>query len=328
LNRLTQKLYPDSTAVNYTYDNDSRLTQVSDPTGTYQFTFDNMGRLTGTTTSYAFLTGRNFTTSYAYDAASNRTGFTDPESGATSYYHADGLGSVTSLSNAAGSIANTYTYDSFGKLTASTGSLVNPFQYTARESDTETGLYYYRARYYDTSAARFLAEDPIRFRGGIDFYSYVHNRAPNFRDPRGRAAWGGGIGGSVAGGLFWFGGGADGFFYLVGDTQGNQGYLACSGFGVGAVAGASASVQGGSAMCPNCASICDMEGTFGGAQGFAGIGANGAIGGGASVSNTGVTIFTSGGVGAGAGGGVVGIGGSCTLVWKRHPCPPPCPSKK
>ncbi|PYX58507.1 MAG: hypothetical protein DMG76_08590, partial [Acidobacteria bacterium] len=69
LNRLTKKAYPDTTAVNYTYDNDSRLTQVSDPTGTYQFTFDNMGRLTNTTTSYAFLTGRNFTTSYAYDAA-------------------------------------------------------------------------------------------------------------------------------------------------------------------------------------------------------------------------------------------------------------------
>jgi len=57
LNRLTQKLYPDGSTVNYTYDNDSRLTQVTDPTGTYQFTFDNMGRLTGVTTSYAFLTG-------------------------------------------------------------------------------------------------------------------------------------------------------------------------------------------------------------------------------------------------------------------------------
>jgi len=42
--------------------NDSRLTQVTDPTGTYGFTFDNMGRLTNTTTSYAFLSGRNFTT--------------------------------------------------------------------------------------------------------------------------------------------------------------------------------------------------------------------------------------------------------------------------
>jgi len=57
-------------------------------------------------------------------------------SGATSYYHADGLGSVNSLSSAAGSVANTYTYDSFGKLTASTGSLVNAFRYTARESDS------------------------------------------------------------------------------------------------------------------------------------------------------------------------------------------------
>ena len=44
-------------------------------------------------------------------------------SGATSYYHADGLGSVTSLSNSAGSLAQTYAYDSFGKQTSSSGSL-------------------------------------------------------------------------------------------------------------------------------------------------------------------------------------------------------------
>jgi RHS repeat-associated protein len=106
-------------------------------------------------------------------------------SSATSYFHADGLGSVTSLSNSAGSIANTYTYDSFGKLTASTGSLVNPFQYTARESDLETGLYYYRARCYDASAGRFLREDPSKFDGGINFYSYVTGNAVNLIDPSG-----------------------------------------------------------------------------------------------------------------------------------------------
>ncbi len=422
--------------MNYTYDNDSRLIQVTDPTGTYQFTFDNMGRLTQATTSYTFLTGRNFTASYSYDAASNRTGFTDPENGATgyvydtlnrlqtltppaafsgtgnfgftydalsrrtqmtrpnglksvyaydnlsrmlsvlhqsgattldgasytvdnagnratktdqlagvtsnytydpiyeltqvtqgvnttesytydpvgnrlsslgvspynynasnqltskpnttytydnngntatkvdstgttqyfwdienrmssvtlpgsggtvsfkyepfgrrvyksssagtsiyafdgdnlieetnssgaavaryeqtqnideplamlrsaatSYYHADGLGSVTSLSSAAGSIANTYTYDSFGKLTNSTGSLVNPFRYTARESDTETGLYYYRARYYDPTIGRFIREDPTKeVIKGLNFYAYVRSSAPNFLDPTG-----------------------------------------------------------------------------------------------------------------------------------------------
>jgi YD repeat-containing protein len=46
------------------------------------------GRLTGATTQYTFLTGRNFTTNYSYDAASNRTGFTHPEGGTTSYARA------------------------------------------------------------------------------------------------------------------------------------------------------------------------------------------------------------------------------------------------
>jgi len=71
-------------------------------------------------------------------------------SSTTSFYQADGLGSVTSLSNGAGALAQTCTFDSFGKQTASSGSLTNPFQYTARELDPETGLYYYRARYYDS----------------------------------------------------------------------------------------------------------------------------------------------------------------------------------
>jgi hypothetical protein len=72
---------------------DSRLTQacterserVTDPTGTYQFRSDNMGRLTGTSTQYAFLTSRMLTTSYGYDAASNRTSFTGPENGCSRY---------------------------------------------------------------------------------------------------------------------------------------------------------------------------------------------------------------------------------------------------
>ena len=73
-------------------DADSRLTQVVDPTFSYSFAYDNMGRLIGTTTSYSFLTGRNFTTAYTYDKASNRTGFTDPESGSTTYAYDTGCG--------------------------------------------------------------------------------------------------------------------------------------------------------------------------------------------------------------------------------------------
>ncbi len=77
-------------------------------------------------------------------------------SSTTSYYEADGLGSVTSLSNAAGALAQTYTFDSFGKQTASSGSLTNPFQFTGREFDTESSLYFMRARYFDPTTGRFF----------------------------------------------------------------------------------------------------------------------------------------------------------------------------
>jgi RHS repeat-associated protein len=104
-----------------------------------------------------------------------------------SYYQTDGLGSVTSLSSTAGALANTYTYDSFGKTTNSTGSIANRFQYTAREFDPETNLYFYRARYYDPNVGRFIREDPRKeVVRGMNFYAYVRNDAPNFSDPDGR----------------------------------------------------------------------------------------------------------------------------------------------
>ena len=57
-------------------------------------------------------------------------------SGATSFYHADGLGTITSLANTSGSLAQTYTFDSFGNQTASSGSQTNSFRYTGREFDS------------------------------------------------------------------------------------------------------------------------------------------------------------------------------------------------
>jgi RHS repeat-associated protein len=166
--------------------------------GTVTFAYDPFGRrikkVTSTTTSIFAYDGDNVVeetnSSGAVVARYEGTQNIDEplamlRSSATSYYHADGLGSVTSLSSAAGSIANTYTYDSFGKLTASTGSLANPFQYTARESDTETGLYYYRARYYDPNSGRLLSEDPIGFRSATNFYPYVRNNPSNLNDPSG-----------------------------------------------------------------------------------------------------------------------------------------------
>ncbi|MFZ0960816.1 MAG: RHS repeat-associated core domain-containing protein [Terriglobia bacterium] len=87
------------------------------------------------------------------------------------YYEADGLGSITSLTDPTGAVAATYTYDSFGFMTASTGSATNWFRYTGRQFDSTGGLYYYRACYYDPLSGRFLNEDPIRFNGGINFYA-------------------------------------------------------------------------------------------------------------------------------------------------------------
>jgi RHS repeat-associated protein len=106
-------------------------------------------------------------------------------SSTTSYYHSDGLGTITSLSNAAGALAQTYGYDSFGKQTTSSGSLTNPFQYTGREFDTESNVYYMRARYFDPSTGRFLSEDPIGFPMGDNFYVYVGNSPQQMIGPTG-----------------------------------------------------------------------------------------------------------------------------------------------
>jgi RHS repeat-associated protein len=107
------------------------------------------------------------------------------QSGTIGYYEQDGIGSSTSLSNSAGALANTYSYDSFGKLTASTGTLTNPFRYTAREFDSETGIYFYRARYFDPGTGRFITEDPIGLGGGTNFYEYARNNPVLLIDPLG-----------------------------------------------------------------------------------------------------------------------------------------------
>ncbi|MEN6318468.1 MAG: RHS repeat-associated core domain-containing protein [Syntrophaceae bacterium] len=105
----------------------------------------------------------------------------------TSFYHADGLGSIVALTNMAGSVVQTYGYDSFGNITPS-GGINQPYTYTAREYDTETGLCFYRARYYDPKVGRFITKDPISFSGGdVNLYSYVSNDPVNWIDPLGLA---------------------------------------------------------------------------------------------------------------------------------------------
>jgi len=109
--------------------------------------------------------------------------FTRTDSVGTANFLGDALGSTVALTDGSGNLSNQYTYEPFGSASV-TGSVFNPYQYTGRENDA-TGLLFYRARYYDPNAGRFLSEDPIGFDGGENFYTYTRNSPVGFKDPLG-----------------------------------------------------------------------------------------------------------------------------------------------
>ena len=186
----------------YAWDFENRLKSVIMPSGTVTFAYDAFGRRiqkaftqnsTTTVTNYLY-DGAN--TIEEVDSAGNLlgryaqgTGIDEPlaelRSGANAFYEADGLGSISSLSSPTGTISISYTYDTFGNATLN-GSAVNPYRFTARDYDPETGLQYSRARYYLPDTGRFLNEDPLEFGGGsLNFYRYVLNRPTGLTDPFG-----------------------------------------------------------------------------------------------------------------------------------------------
>jgi RHS repeat-associated protein len=205
----------------YTYDNNGNLVSKTNSSGTTGFTWDYENRLTsvtlpgsGGTVTFKYdpfgrriqKNGQAGTTNYLYDGANavtdvNASGavvasytqgsgvdepLTSVTAVGTAFFEADGLGSITSLSGASG-VTDTYTYKPFG-ITTATGTNSNRFRFTGREWDQETGLYYYRARYYDPATGRFLSEDPLGFDGGgANFYAYVGNHPVDFVDPLGLA---------------------------------------------------------------------------------------------------------------------------------------------
>ena len=139
--------------------------------------------------------------------------------------------------------------------------------------DGKTELSYYRARYYDPSAGRFLNEDPLRYKGrDTNFYRYVWNRPSNLIDPRGLlgvgyslgaggfAGGGPGVGGSASiGGLF-FGHIQDSGEYLsVGGFAGSHGI--CKSYDNNQTGGLSASAGFG-VVFTNANSISEVSGPF------------------------------------------------------------------
>jgi RHS repeat-associated protein len=93
------------------------------------------------------------------------------------------------VTDAAGALEAEYTYTPFGETTAAGSASANSLQFTGRENDN-SGLYYYRARYYDPRTSRFVSEDPLQWEGGgRTVFEYARTNPVNFSDPTGLSAW-------------------------------------------------------------------------------------------------------------------------------------------
>jgi RHS repeat-associated protein len=89
------------------------------------------------------------------------------------------------ITDLTGSSQATYTYDPYGGLASSTGTITNPFRFCGQYQDSESGFYYLRARYYDPTTGQFLSMDS-RVGFTLQPYAYVAGNPLNIVDPTGR----------------------------------------------------------------------------------------------------------------------------------------------
>lgn len=185
---------PSQPTVPYAYDGENRLTKAG-ANATYTYNGDGlrMTKTLGTTQSgYSWdlsntlpLLLTDGVINYIYGPTGKPIERID-EAANILYYHQDQLGSTRLLSTSGGTVAGTYTYDAYGKPTASTGTVSQPFGYAGEYTDSETGFQYLRARYYDPETAQFLTRDPITALTRSP-YGYVEGNPLNAVDPSGEA---------------------------------------------------------------------------------------------------------------------------------------------
>lgn len=107
----------------------------------------------------------------------------------TSYYHYDGLGSTTALTDDTGAVTDTYSYTAFGETVTATGTTENPFRYIGERGyyfNSKTEDYYVRERVYEPKTARWLSRDSVGGADGPNGYWYALNNPVILIDPSGR----------------------------------------------------------------------------------------------------------------------------------------------
>ncbi len=198
---LTAKSGPVSGTTTYSWNARNQLAAIDGISGAASFRYDALSRriektVEGVTTGYLYdgvqaiaeLKGSSIHAVYHTGLAVDEVLARYAPSGNKTLL-ADALFSVIAQANDDSSISNFYNYSPYGDAVSLGSDEGNPLQYTGRENDG-TGLYYYRARYYDPWLKRFISSDPIGIAGGLNSYVYVLGAPVAFSDSQGLRATG------------------------------------------------------------------------------------------------------------------------------------------
>jgi RHS repeat-associated protein len=187
----TSRTDKNNVVTSFGWDQANRLTSYGS-TATYAYNGDGLRAsktVSGTTSQFVWdvVDGLPLTISDgagAYVTGSGGLPLEQVNGSAVTFYHQDQLGSTRDLTNASSGTVAAYSFDAYGNLTSTPPSVANPFQFGGQYLDSESGLYYMRARYYDSSVGQFIARDPA---GSVtrEAYAYASNSPLNISDPTG-----------------------------------------------------------------------------------------------------------------------------------------------